>query len=267
VEADFSRTDPHCGGCVNAPLAVARAATYYCFACLASEDLPRCEGMFAPIRVIAPAGTLVSAVAPAAVAGGNVETSQRIVDCVLAALAQALPARIPADSAGTMSSLSLGGVDPRTGEPFAYYETIGGGAGAGPLGDGESAVQTHMTNTRNTPAESLEATYPLRVRTYAIRAGSGGAGLHRGGDGIIREIESLADGVTGSLLADRHAHAPAGRWGGDDSAPGAAEIIRAHRGRETLPSKARFSLGRGDRIRVQTPGGGGFGRPGDRPIA
>jgi N-methylhydantoinase B len=212
-----------------------------------------------PIKVIAPEGTMVNARPPAAVAGGNVETSQRIVDVLLRALAQAIPDRIPAAAAGTMNNLTIGGIDPRTGQPFAYYETIAGGMGARPVKPGVSGVHTHMTNSLNTPAEALEYAYPLRVRRYSLRSGSGGAGKHRGGDGIVREIEVLTDTEV-TLLADRRTRGPYGLSGGKDGAPGKAEIIRQDGSIEKLPGKFNRRLRQGERIRIESPGGGGWGK-------
>jgi len=214
-----------------------------------------------PIEVVAPAGTIVNARPPAAVAGGNVETSQRIVDVVLRALAQAIPDRIPAAASGTMNNLTIGGIDPRTGAPFAYYETIAGGMGARPTNDGVSGVHTHMTNSLNTPAEALEYAYPLRVREYSLRAGSGGMGKYRGGDGIVREIEVLTD-CDVILLADRRIGAPWGLSGGGDGALGRASVIRRSGDAEVMPGKFSARLNAGERIRIETPGAGGWGRTG-----
>src|SRR5205807_3826458 len=188
---------------------------------------PATAGLMRPIRVITPPGTVANARPPAAVAGGNVETSQRIVDVLLKALAQAMPDRIPAAASGTMNNLTIGGIDPRSGEPFAYYETIAGGMGARPTKDGASGVHTHMTNSFNTPAEALEYAYPIRLRQYSLRSNSGGAGLHRGGDGIVREIEVLTECQV-TLLADRRIHAPYGLAGGSDGAGGRTVIIRSN---------------------------------------
>jgi N-methylhydantoinase B len=212
-----------------------------------------------PIRVIAPDGTIVNARPPAAVAGGNVETSQRIVDVLLRALAQALPDKIPAAASGTMNNLTIGGVDPRTGEPFAYYETIAGGLGARPTKPGVFGVHTHMTNSLNTPAEALEYAYPLRVRRYSLRPGSGGNGMHRGGDGIIREIEVLTDCEV-TLLADRRTRGPWGLAGGEAGAPGKTCMLRNDGSVEEMPGKFSTRLQKGERIRVESPGGGGWGR-------
>jgi N-methylhydantoinase B len=212
-----------------------------------------------------PRGTVVNAVPPAAVAGGNVETSQRIVDTLLRALAKAAPDRIPAAASGTMNNLTIGGIDDRTagegacGSAFAYYETIAGGMGASPLRDGPSAVHTHMTNSLNTPAEALEYAYPLRVMEYSVRKQSGGTGKHKGGDGIVREIELLSDAQV-TLLSDRRKRGPYGLSGADEGRVGRNEVLRANGSRESLPSKGSVRLKRGDRVRIESPGGGGFGR-------
>jgi len=211
-----------------------------------------------PIEVISPSGTVVNARPPAAVAGGNVETSQRIVDVLLRALAQALPERIPAAASGTMNNLTIGGIDSRSGEPFAYYETIAGGMGARPQKDGVSGVHTHMTNSLNTPAEALEYAYPLRVRRYSLRRGSGGDGRYRGGDGIVREIEVLTDAEV-TLLADRRTTGPWGLSGGSEGVPGKAAIVRPDASQQHLPGKFNARLRKGERIRIETPGGGGWG--------
>jgi N-methylhydantoinase B len=214
-----------------------------------------------PIEVIAPKGTVVNAVHPASVAGGNVETSQRIVDVLFKALAQALPAKIPAASQGTMNNLTIGGIDPRPGNApreFSYYETVAGGMGARPAHDGLSAVHTHMTNSLNTPAEALEYAYPLRVHEYKIRKGSGGKGKHRGGDGVIREIETLAPARM-SLLADRRKIAPYGLSEGEDGQVGRNYIIRDGQAR-AISAKGSWELKAADRIRIETPGGGGHGK-------
>jgi N-methylhydantoinase B len=174
-------------------------------------------------------------------------------------LAQAIPDRIPAAAAGTMNNLTIGGIDPRTGEPFAYYETIAGGMGARPTKPGASGVHTHMTNSLNTPAEALEYAYPLRVRRYSLRSGSGGVGKHQGGDGIVREIEMLTDAEV-TLLADRRTRGPYGLSGGIDGAPGTTEIIRQDGSIEKLPGKFNRRLRKGERIRIESPGGGGWGK-------
>src|SRR6185369_8594252 len=189
---DFTGSSPQVAGAVNAVEAITASAVSYCFRCLVATDVPASAGLMEPIEVIAPRGTVVNAAHPASVAGGNVETSQRIVDTVFKALSQAVPERIPAASQGTMNNLTMGGIDPRTGREFSYYETVAGGMGARPHADGMNSTHTHMTNSLNTPAEALEYAYPLRVREYRIRKNSGGAGKHEGGDGVVREIETLA---------------------------------------------------------------------------
>ncbi len=258
VTADFAGSSAQVAGCVNCPLAVTQSAVYYVFACLAGDRLPHNAGMFAPITVIAPLRSVVNAQYPAAVAAGNVETSQRIVDVVLRALAAAVPDVVPAGAAGTMSSLSLGGADPRTGRSFAYYETIAGGMGASSRGPGESAVHTHMTNTLNTPIEALESAYPIRVVRYAVRRGSGGLGRHAGGDGVIREVEALSN-LTASILADRARRGGAGLAGGRDGQPLRVTRLPTDGGPQALPCKVTISLSAGERLRIETPGGGGWG--------
>ncbi|MGA3315701.1 MAG: hydantoinase B/oxoprolinase family protein [Candidatus Korobacteraceae bacterium] len=275
VIIDFTGSSPQVEGSINAVEAITYSACFYVFRCLLREDVPATAGLMRPIQLIAPEGTVVNARPPAAVAGGNVETSQRIVDVLLRALAQALPQHIPAASSGTMNNLTIGGMDDRHSAgvprsslplaragravPFAYYETIAGGSGASAAHDGVSGVHTHMTNSLNTPAEALEYSYPLRVMKYALRAGSGGEGKHRGGDGIVREVEVLAD-ATVTLLADRRKSRPYGLAGGEDGAPGRTEILRADGSTELMPSKGSTRLRRGERVRIETPGGGGWGK-------
>ena len=261
VTVDFTGSDSQVQGAINAVEAITWSACFYVFRCLLAEDVPATAGLMRPIEVIAPAGTVVNARPPAAVAGGNVETSQRIVDVLLRALAQAVPQRIPAAASGTMNNLTIGGKDPRTGEPFAYYETVAGGMGARPTKPGVSGVHTHMTNSLNTPAEALEYAYPMRVRRYSLRRGSGGKGKHGGGDGIVREIEVLADSEV-TLLADRRQRRPYGLQGGEPGAAGRTEVLRNDGKREQLAGKASVRLKAGERIRVETPGGGGWGKPG-----
>jgi N-methylhydantoinase B len=258
AHVDFAGSSPQTRGPLNANLAVTRSAVLYVFAALAREAIPPNEGMARPLRITAPEGSIVNARFPAAVAGGNVETSQRIVDVVLRALARALPDRIPAASAGTMSNLAFGGVVGT--QPFAYYETIAGGAGGGPTGPGTSAIHTHMTNTMNTPVEALEAYYPLRIRRYAIREGSGGRGRHPGGNGIVREIEfQVPADVT--LIGDRRRTRPYGLAGGKPGRAGRDAIIRAGRTR-VVAAKISTRVEAGERLRIETPGGGGHGTPG-----
>ena len=254
---DFTGSAPQQRGSINAVYAITLSAVYYVFRCLLGLDVPNNSGCLAPIRVIAPEGSVVNALPPAPVAGGNVETSQRIVDVLLGALAQADQARLPAASQGSMNNLTIGGYDPQRGRPFAYYETIGGGMGARPGADGPSAVHSHMTNTLNTPVEALEYTYPLRVLRYEVRRGSGGDGEYRGGDGIRRDIQVLVDAQV-TLLSERRRLPPYGLAGGQPGQTGQNVLIR--QGREIcLPSKGSFELKAGDILSIRTPGGGGFG--------
>jgi len=255
---DFTGSSPQCRGGVNAVLAITTSAVFYVFRCLLGEDVPACAGLLEPIEVIAPEGSVVNARAPAAVAGGNVETSQRIVDVLLRALARALPHRIPAASSGSMNNLSFGGIDPRTGAPFAYYETIAGGMGARPSADGLSGVHTHMTNSLNTPVEALESHFPVRVRQTSLRRGSGGRGRFRGGDGIIREIEFLTE-VRCSILSDRRRFPPYGLAGGKPGKPGKNVLSAGGKARK-LPSKTVFTATPGSVLKIETPGGGGWGK-------
>jgi len=256
---DFTGSDPQVEGSINAVEAITFSACFYVFRCLLVEDIPAAAGLMRPIQVVAPAGTIVNARPPAAVAGGNVETSQRIVDVLLRSLAKAVPDRIPAAGSGTMNNLTIGGVDPRTGEPFTYYETIAGGMGARPGKPGVSGVHTHMTNSLNTPAEALEYAYPLRIRTYSLRPDSGGAGKFRGGDGIVREIEVLADCEV-TLLADRRSRGPWGLSGAPAGSPGKASILRKDGSTEGMPGKFSTRLRKGERVRIESPGGGGWGK-------
>jgi N-methylhydantoinase B len=258
VTVDFTGSDPQVEGSVNAVEAITYSACFYVFRCLLAEDVPATAGLMRPIRVIVPEGTIVNARPPAAVAGGNVETSQRIVDVLLRALARAIPEKIPAAAAGTMNNLTIGGIDPRTGKPFAYYETIAGGMGARPSKPSVSGVHTHMTNSLNTPAEALEYSYPLRVRRYSLRPGSGGKGKHRGGDGIVREIEVLTDCEV-TLLSDRRSRGPWGLDGGEPGSPGKASVVRAGGAVEEMTGKFSTRLQKGERIRIESPGGGGWG--------
>ena len=259
VTVDFTGSSPQVAGAVNAVEAITVSAVSYCFRCLIGGDVPASAGLIEPIDVIAPKGTVVNALPPSSVAGGNVETSQRIVDVVFKALSQAIPDRIPAASQGTMNNLTIGGIDPRTGREFSYYETVAGGMGARPELDGMNATHTHMTNSLNTPAEALEYAYPLRIREYRIRKHSGGEGEHKGGDGVIREIETLAVARV-ALLSDRRKFAPYGLEGGGAGERGRAFIIRRNGGREELTSKGSWQLEAGDRVRIETPGGGGYGK-------
>ncbi len=263
---DFSGSAPQQKGSVNAVRAITLSAVYYVFRCLIGLDVPNNAGCLAPIEVVTPAGSVVNARKPAPVAGGNVETSQRIVDVLFGALAQACPELIPAASQGTMNNVTIGGWDSRYDRPFTYYETIGGGMGARPgrkpeeatVCDGPSAIHSHMTNTLNTPIEAFEFAYPLRMHKYAVRQGTGGQGLFRGGDGIVREIELLEDAQV-TLLSDRRSGAPYGLQGGEAGASGENLLIR--RGSvQKLPGKGTHELAAGDILSIHTPGGGGWGK-------
>lgn len=256
MRVDFAGSAPQVAGSLNAVEAVVRSATWYCVRLLADEEVPVNHGCFAPVTVVTPPHSVLSPDFPAAVAAGNVETSQRIVDVVLGALAQALPDRIPAASQGTMNNVTLGGR--AAGRPFVFYETIGGGHGAGPLGDGVSGRHSHMTNTRNTPVEALEQDLPLHVEAYALRDGSGGSGRHRGGDGIRRVYRFLAP-ATVTINSERRCSAPYGLQGGEPGQPGRNVLVRG--GVEIpLVGKATFEVAPGDRLVIETPGGGGWGR-------
>ncbi len=252
IQVDFSGTAPQTTGNVNCPLSVAAAGVYYVFRCLMPESTPACAGAFRAITICAPEGSLLNAQRPAAVAAGNVETSSRVVDVICGALAQAIPELIPAASHGSMNNLAMGSRGGESGK-WDYYETMGGGMGAGALGGGLSGLQTHMTNTLNTPIEVLEMNYPLRLRRYTLRRGSGGAGSRAGGDGLLREFEFLAPAEV-TLLTERRTHAPWGVAGGRDGVSGENRLNG-----ELLPGKVRVSVVAGDRLSVATPGGGGWG--------
>jgi N-methylhydantoinase B len=256
---DFTRSSPQVEGPINAVEAITISAAYYVFRCLIPGDVPASAGILLPLKFVIPTGTIVNAKLPAAVAGGNVETSQRTVDTIFKALSLALPDQIPAASQGTMNNLTMGGIDPRNDKQFAYYETVAGGMGARPGLDGISGVHTNMTNSLNTPAEALEYAYPLRVRRYAIRKGSGGKGHWRGGDGIVREIEMLGNARM-SLLSDRRRFPPYGLSGGEPGSVGRA-FIETPEGRTELTGKASLDVKAGDVIIIESPGGGGFGKP------
>jgi N-methylhydantoinase B len=260
MHVDFAGSSPQVAGGVNAVRSITLSACFYVLRCLLREDAPTTAGTLRPLTVATPAGSIIDALPPAAVAGGNVETSQRIVDVLLRALAKAIPGRVPAASAGTMSNLTIGGIDPRSGEPFTYYETAAGGMGARPGMDGISGVQTHMTNSLNTPVEALEYAYPFRVRRYAYRDGSGGDGQFRGGDGLIREVEFRTP-VRLTLLADRRRFRPYGLQGGEEGAAGAAWVVKGSGAEEArLPGKCSLQLNAGQAVRIETPGGGGWGK-------
>ncbi len=257
LTVDFTGSSPQVRGNVNTVASVAKSATYYIVRCLMPDDAPMNSGTFAPVTVIAPEGTVVNARPPAAVAQGNVETSQRITDVLFGALAAALPEVIPAASQGTMNNITAGGIDPRTRQPFAYYETMGGGMGARPNSDGLSGVHTHMSNTLNTPVEAFEYAYPMRITRYQLRDGSGGNGATRGGDGLIREIAfKVPTEVT--LLTERRRLPPYGLQGGEPGLCGENRLL--HEGKEAvLPGKVHFQAQPGDRLIIASPGGGGWG--------
>jgi N-methylhydantoinase B len=259
MTVDFTGTSPAVAGSINAVQAITESATWYVVRCVAGADIPANSGTFAPVQVIVPKGCFLNAPAPHAVAGGNVETSQRVVDAVLGAMAEALPDIIPAASQGTMNNVTIGGHDAEKDAPFAYYETVGGGAGAGPLGDGLSGVHVHMTNTLNTPVEAIEYSYPFRVRRYALRRGSGGRGDHCGGHGLVREVELLCP-ATVALLTERRRTAPYGLWGGEAGACGRNLLIRDGKELE-LPGKTELHAKPGDVVGLHTPGGGGWSKP------
>ena len=264
ARVDFTGTAPQVDGSINAIYAITLSAVMYCFRVIVPFAVPSNHGTIRPLEVVAPEGSLLNARVPAAVCGGNVETSQRIVDVVLGALAQAIPDRIPAASYGTMSNLTVGGIDPRNGEPFAYYETTAGGMGARPTADGLDATHCHMTNSLNTPVEALEHAYPYHVRRYEIRRGSGGAGRFRGGDGIRREIAILAPAEI-TVLSDRRRYSPYGLKGGSPGKTGRNVVMTLGPDgkylEEEIPGKASMHIEAGTVISINTPGGGGYGTP------
>jgi N-methylhydantoinase B len=253
ARVDFCGSDAQVRGPMNANYAVTVAAVLYVFRCLIQEDVPFTAGTLRPIEVHAPEGSVVNALAPAAMAAGNVEMSQRVTDVVLGALAQAAPDLIPAASSGTMNNLSFGGWDPARDSAFAYYETIAGGMGASPLGNGHSATHTHMTNTLNTPVEAFEHQFPVRVESYRVRRGSGGRGKFRGGDGIVRELRFLVPAEV-TILSDRRERGPWGIAGGEAGKPGRNTLCG-----QRIAAKARLEVRAGDTLRIETPGGGGWG--------
>jgi N-methylhydantoinase B len=253
VVLDFSESADQVRGNLNCPESVAAAAAYYAFRCLMPDQIPACDGAFRRVHLVTREGSLLNALRPAAVAAGNVETSTRLVDVIFGALAQALPDKIPAASQGSMNNVAMGHIDSHSGARWDYYETLAGGTGAGPSFPGLHAVHSHMTNTLNTPVESLEMHYPLRVRRYALRRDSGGTGIRCGGDGVIREYEFLSE-ATVSLLTERRRHRPWGLAGGNSGAAG----LNLLNGSELQP-KCTFQAQPGDRLEIATPGGGGFG--------
>jgi N-methylhydantoinase B len=258
VVVDFNGSSKQVRGNVNCPISVTAAAVYYVFRCLLPAQAPACAGSFRTISIVAARGSLLNAVFPAAVAAGNVETSTRIVDVMLGALAQAIPEKIPAASHGSMNNLAMGSSADEAGQAWDYYETIGGGMGASSVADGVDAVQTHMTNTLNTPIESLEMTFPLRINRYQIRKDSGGNGAQKGGSGIVREFEFLQP-ANATLLTERRTHAPWGLNGADNGMSG-----RNLLNQKVIKAKQNFSLQPGDILTIETAGGGGWGKAGER---
>jgi N-methylhydantoinase B len=252
--ADFTGSDPQVESNFNAVEAVTRSCLYYAVRVATDPTIPANGGSYRPISLDVTPGTIVDALPPAAVAAGNVETSQRIADVLLGALAQAAPDRVPAASQGTMNNVLIGN------DEFAYYETVAGGQGARPYRAGQSGIQTGMTNTQNTPIESLHTHYPFRVTAYTLRRGSGGGGRYRGGDGIRREIE-FAAAATLSLMGERRRNSPWGLAGGEPGASGEDWLVHAGGDRERLPGKTTVEVSPGDRLVVLTPGGGGWGTP------
>jgi N-methylhydantoinase B/oxoprolinase/acetone carboxylase alpha subunit len=258
---DFTGSSPQVGGSVNANDAMTWSACLYAFRCLVGDDVLYNAGIKRPLTLIAPEGSIVNARRPAAVAGGNVETSQRITDVLFGALGRALPHVMPAASQGTMNNVTLGGTDPRTGRRFAYYETMGGGMGGRRGLAGLSGVHTHMSNTRNTPVEAIEHYLPVRVRQYALRQGSGGGGEFSGGEGLVREYEAMTE-TTVTILSERRRRQPYGMAGGGPGAAGRNTLIRDGK-EQALPGKIELRLRTGDRLRIETPGGGGYGKATD----
>lgn len=256
---DFSSSSSQVEGGVNANFAITCSAVLYVFRCLVEEDIPFNTGLMRPIHIIAPPGSVVNAQHPAATAGGNVETSQRIVDVILGALSKAIPETIPAASSGTMNNVAFGGFDPDKQSRFTYYETIGGGMGASPERDGLSGVHTHMTNSLNTPIEALEKYLPIRIKTYALRKGSGGKGRRRGGEGIIREYEFFVPTHV-SILSERRKFAPCGVLGGESGKKGRNFLISSKGKKKVLGPKVNLKVQTGDILRIETPGGGGYGK-------
>jgi len=266
LDVDFAGSSPQVKGGINAVSAITDSATRYTVRCvveaLLGESLPAGGGSMSMVRLILPENSVVNASPPASVAAGNVETSQRITDVLFQAFAQALPDLIPAPSQGTMNNTTVGGVDPRSGANFAYYETVGGGMGAGPTGHGLSGVHTHMSNSLNTPIEALEHAYPFRITRYSLRRKSGGAGFHQGGDGLRRDLQLLCEGTV-TLLSERRSRRPSGTRGGHAGSAGQNVLVR-NGGEDPLPAKVTFFAQFGDVVSIRSPGGGGWGSAQDR---
>ena len=255
---DFSSSSPQVEGSVNANFAVTYSAVLYVFRSLVEEDIPFNTGLMKPLKIKVPQGSVLNAQSPAATAGGNVETSQRIVDVLLGALSQAIPEKIPAASSGTMNNVTFGGYDTFRDRAFAYYETIGGGMGGSSSSPGLSGVHTHMTNSLNTPLEALENYLPLRIKRYCLRRSSGGKGKNKGGEGIIREYEFLVP-AQATIISERRKFSPFGAQGGKNGKKGKNTIFTKGK-RITLNSKVNIEVLPGDVLRVETPGGGGYGQ-------
>ena len=260
---DFTGTSPQRPGCINAPQAVTVSACLYVVRCLVGGDAPANQGCLRPVHIITPRGSLLNPEPQHGVAGGNVETSQRICDVLLAALAQALPEFVPAASQGTMNNLLIGGHDPVREKPFVYYETIGGGMGGRPTKDGISGIHTHMTNTMNTPIEAMEFAFPLRLKRYALRRGSGGKGKYNGGDGLVRDVEFLSPARV-TILSERRKQAPLGSHGGHDGHSGENVLFKGGYEEVKLAGKEVLDVEPGDVLSIRTPGGGGWGPPEER---
>jgi N-methylhydantoinase B len=260
AEVSFEKTAPQVEGNINCPIASSLSSVYYAFISVFGRGIPTNEGCWSAISVSIPEGSILNPRYPAAVSAGNVETSQRIVDVVLGALSAVTPERIPAASQGTMNNLTIGGIDPRTAQPFSFYETIGGGAGAGKNSNGQSGIHTHMTNTLNTPVEALEIAYPLRVLSYSLRQGSGGKGASDGGAGIVRAIELLGDDFVISIQSERRDSCPWGLNGGQPAKQG-RNILIYDKKEYVLQSKTTVKTLQNAIVRIETPGGGGWGCP------
>ena len=260
MTVDFTGTSPQRPGCINAPRAVTVSACLYMVRCVVGDAAPANQGCLRPVRLVTPQGSLVNPEPQRGVAGGNVETSQRITDVLFAAMAQALPELMPAASQGTMNNLLIGGHDLARDKPFVYYETIGGGMGARPTKDGISGIHTHMTNTMNTPIEALEFAFPMRLKRYALRRGSGGRGQHQGGDGLIRDVEFLSPARV-TILSERRKFPPPGYHGGHHGQPGENVLLRGGVEEVALAGKETLDVAPGDVLSIRTPGGGGWGKP------
>lgn len=258
IIVDFKGTSEQRPGCINAPEAVTISAVLYTIRCIVGDQAPPNQGCLRPISIRTPKKSLVNPVPPGGVSGGNVETSQRITDVLFAAFAKALPETMPAPSQGTMNNLLIGGHDLGRDKPFVYYETIAGGMGARPDKDGISGIHTHMTNTMNTPIEALEFAFPLRLKQYAIRRGSGGPGKFNGGDGLIRDVEFLGPARV-TLLSERRKLPPPGSKGGSHAHPGENVLFKSGYEEIKLSGKETIDVSSGDILSIRTPGGGGWG--------